>query len=151
MFSSADRKKQLDARRLICRLVDRTSPNLAPLEGESRVEARSNRTLPVVLAPLEDDRVLAEEAVFALTKDLTGQGLSLVLNHPFHAPQLVIGFWRETQPVFVLGSGRQNTPLGGGFWQLGIELREVLSIDRFGLARLAAVAVQLLPESKPVA
>ena len=147
MVSLLDRQKQLEACRHIRRLVDRTAPNASPLAGNARVEPRSNRTLPVILAPSEGRCVLADEAVFAVTKDLTGQGLSLVLNHPFHAEEIVIGFWQEIDPEFIAGRVCQNAPLGGGFWQLGVELREVVTSDWEGLHHFACLATQLLPET----
>jgi hypothetical protein len=148
MLFAFNRQKQVDACRLVRRLIDRTSPNLPPSDGESRLEQRSNRTLPVILAPVEHGDVVAEDAIFAVTKDLTDHGLALVLNHPFQAEAVVVGFWCEHAPCFFLGDMRKNTRLGGGFWQLGIELRELLNAEWLGLQKLTSQAVQLLPDAE---
>jgi hypothetical protein len=146
MFFSAQRKKQFEACRFILRLVDQTTPNLPSVAGEARIESRSNRTLPVILAPVENERAIAQEASFALTKDLTGHGLALVLSQPFHAEDVLIGFWNETGPGFVRGKLCRNMPLGGGFWQLGVEVLEVVDVDFLGLKPLVAMAERLVPE-----
>ena len=124
MFSFRRRSRQVDVHKLIRRLIDSSSPNLPPVKGNSRWEDRSNRTLPVLLIPMDDQRPQTAEAAPAITKNLSSQGLALVLHQPFWAEGVLIGFWHDGEPEFVRGEIRQNAPLGGGFWQLGIELTE---------------------------
>jgi len=145
MFTVAKRTKQIEASRLIQRLLNRSVPSILGLKGECRAESRCNRTMPVILAPVEKNSIVVDQAMYALTKDLNGHGLALVLNQPLKADKIVVGFWREADPAFVLGDVRQNLPFGGGFWQIGIELREVPSHDFPGLNNLACRAVLLVP------
>ncbi len=126
MFSFTTRKKHLEVHRLLRRAMDATTPNRPPIEGESRWEERSNRTIPVLLAPYAEGCPCLGEHAIALTKDLSSQGVAIVLPQPFRADEVVIGFWLENRPEFLLGRVRQNAPLGGGYWQLGIELTERL-------------------------
>lgn len=128
MFSFATRKKQNEVQRLLRRAMDTTSPNRPPLDGELRGESRSNRTLPVLLVACVDGRPTAEERIIALTKDFSSRGVAVVLPQPFRAEHVLIAFWLEGHPEFVRGQVRQNVPLGGGYWQLGVELTERLSI-----------------------
>lgn len=140
------RKKQPDLFRMIRRFIDRSSPVLPPSSGESRWEDRSNRTIPVLLAPRDGESVCSDEATFAITKNLSDHGLALVLPHPFRAESVVIGFWHADAPYFVLGSVRQNVPLGGGFWQVGLELHQMLTMaDHPDLMPLASLAGRLDP------
>jgi hypothetical protein len=106
-------------------LVNHTSPNLPPLEGDFRSENRANRTIPTLLTPWEDAEPAVDESTYALTKDFSDRGVSLVLHQPFKAEQVVVGFRLESVR-FTLGNVRQNVPLGGGFWQLGVELTGIL-------------------------
>jgi hypothetical protein len=146
MFSFTKRKKQSEIHRFIRRLLDSPRSTIPPVRGEHRWETRSNRTLPVLLAPWDENRPSPEEAAIALTKDLSGQGLALVLCQPFRAEQVVVGFWCEGEPQFVLGCLRQNVPLGGGFWQAGIELNQRLSrAECTALDLLVPLAARLKP------
>jgi hypothetical protein len=68
-----------------------------------------------------------------LTKDLAEMGIGLVANQPIRAEQVVVGLWGDERiasvPWFFIGDVRANTPLGGGFWVLGIELNEFANTE----------------------
>src|SRR5262245_7421711 len=121
-FSFDNRKKRLDAARFLRRVIDATTPNLAPVAGDLRIESRANRCAPALLVPFDDDTAIPSQVIYALTKDLSGNGVALVLTRSFTGKRVVIGFLFESLAGFVLGEVRQNVELGGGFWQLGIEV-----------------------------
>jgi hypothetical protein len=149
MFSFRKRNTQVDVHKLIRRLIDSSCPNMPPLSGNSRWEDRSNRTIPALLIPLADGEPQLHEAATAVTKNLSSQGLALVLHQPFWAEGVLIGFWHDGAPEFVRGEIRQNAPLGGGFWQLGIELSERLQADSLPDAhRLVALTARLDPNQE---
>jgi hypothetical protein len=127
MFSWGGHKQQLDVQKLLRRAIDASSPNLPPTDGESRYDTRSNRTLPLVLIPWQDNEPRPNGAVTALSKNLSSHGLTVLHVDPIEAEQVVVGFCVEKQPYFILGAVRHRTPLGGGFFQLGIELSRVLT------------------------
>jgi len=153
-FSFKERNKQIELRNCLRRIVDITSPNLPPLEGDARSDNRYNRTIPVLLAPWEDDGPVVDESATALTKDFSELGIALVLHQPFRAEQVVIAFRLSSEPrlevgstlYFVLGSVRQNAPIGGGFWQLGIMLTDLLNrADLPQLEPLVSITSDLVP------
>jgi hypothetical protein len=127
MFSFNTRKKRLEVQRFLRRAIDTTTPNVPPYEGNTRKENRSNRSTPVLLVPFDDGVAVAEKAIYALTKDLSGDGIALVLRESFSGNRVVIGFMLDGLPGFALGDAKQNVLLGGGFWQLGVELVELIS------------------------
>ena len=152
MFSFGKRKKQVDVHRLLRRIVDSSSPNMPRNQDESRWEDRPTRILAVVLAPYADNRPSLDESTTALTKNISSQGVCLLLPQPFRAEQVVVGFWQEDQAEYVLGEVRQNAPFGGGFWQLGIELIERISpAECPALRDLAPLAADLVPSAVPAA
>jgi len=127
MFSFAKRKKTVDLNPYIRRLCDLTTPNLTTaIEGRS--ENRYNRRIPTLISPWQDDRPLVDECVIGLTTDMADRGVCLVLNQPFHADAVVVGYWisRDAmcEPWFFVGDIRRNQAIGGGFWAVGIELAE---------------------------
>ncbi len=150
MFRGKQRDEQNKAAAYLRRICDLTSPNL-PRFDDLRGEHRQNRTIPVLLTPWEDDLALVAESVTALTKDISDRGLSLTLPAPFRAEHVVAGFWVPGvsdggQPRFLLGTTRQNVPIGGGFWALGIEtLRLLNSAEAEPLLAVAQSRLQTQP------
>ncbi|HET6883853.1 MAG TPA: hypothetical protein VFI31_27110 [Pirellulales bacterium] len=68
---------------------------------------------------------------------------------------MVVGIWSSAEAHFVAGTVRQSIALGGGFWQIGVESNELLSIGRSPeLARLLPWAARLDPsvpwETRPL-
>jgi len=151
MFSFLRRGKQAEVHRIIRRMLDEGVLPTLPGGKEERWENRSNRTLPVLLVPIDNGEPRTDEATTALTKNLSSQGLALVLHQPFWAEGVAIGLWHEGSAEFVRGEIRQNVPLGGGFWQLGIELTEPLSLDEHPeLEDLLPLAARLDPRRELV-
>jgi hypothetical protein len=140
------RDRQVEIHRVIRRLINTSTPNRVPLQGESRWESRSNRTIPVLLVPYDHNELSASEVVYALTKNLSSQGLALVLHQPLRAEQVVVGIWSNAQAHFVSGKVRQTVVLGGGFWQLGVEMTDLLCVAHMReLVRLLPLAARLDP------
>lgn len=148
MFSFDTRKRLGEVRDFVRQLVDLTCPNLPPLDGDSRAESRSNRALPALLAPWEHAQPVLDESTYAFTKDISDRGLSLVLSQPFKSFEVVVGLWLEG-PRFVLGEIRQNVALGGGFWQIGVELTALPDPDEYPqIQNLMPLASRLVPAGR---
>ncbi len=130
MFSLAKSKKMVDIQPYIRRLCDLSAPNLyTAVELEGRCENRYDRAIPTLLGPWQDDHPLEDACVFGLTNNIADRGIGLILNQPFRASEVVIGYWlpsREVmcEPRFFLGTLQHNQPIGGGFWTVGVELTE---------------------------
>jgi hypothetical protein len=151
MFSFDTRKRLCEVQSFVRQLVDLTTPGLPPDGGEFRTEGRSNRALPVLVTPWEDGQPVVDESTYAITKDFSDRGLSVVLQQPFKSVQVVVGLWLES-PRFSLAEVRQNASLGGGFWQLGLELTQLLNVAEFPQAqRLIPLAGWLAPRDKACA
>jgi len=147
MFSFSRRKSQMEVQRLLRRVMDVSSPDVPNEQEEMRGESRSNRSIPVLLTPHVDSQLLLRETETALTKNLCSQGLALIVTKPFQAERVVVGFWHEERPEYLLGEVRQNVFLGCGFWQLAVELLErLIPADHPELAVLTSVIARLQPE-----
>jgi hypothetical protein len=152
MFSFARRKSVMNVAPVVRRITDLTSPNLAPPDGDARSESRYNRSLPALLAPWEKDAVIAGECTWTLSKNLSDRGVALLLQQPFRAAAVVVGFWPPSAycpaehfgPFFILGEVRENVEIGGGYWQLGIAFTQLLN-DQLQVRELMPLAARLLP------
>jgi hypothetical protein len=149
MFSFKKRKKLLEVNQFIRRVIDTTSPNIPYIGGELRNEGRANRTIPILITPHDEDELRIGETCFAVTKDLSSQGVAVVIQQPFPAKQVMLGFWDEAQCVFAKGIVCYRAPLEGGFWQLGVQISEIVcTADSKELAQLAELAERLRPATE---
>ena len=151
MFSFNRQNKLVEVQKYIRRLADLTSPNLCSVEGELRATSRQNRVLPTILIPVEKNEPVVGEATPALTKDVSDDGVGLVLHQPLHVEQVAIGLWlaEEETPWFFQGEVRQNSRIGGGYWVIGVKLTEVLNVTESLHSILLPLAEQLLPGEAP--
>lgn len=130
MFFSKQDGEQHHATRYLRRICDATSPNMPRLD-DSRGDTRQNRILAVLVTCWENDRPVPSESITALTRDISDRGISLTLPAPIRFEDIAVGFWlpkiHGPEPWFFLGRVHQSTPIGGGFWSLGIEVKRLLS------------------------
>ena len=152
MLSIFSRKQRVECYPFVRKICDLTAPNMPSVE-EGRCERRYNRSLPVILCPWKDEELFTDKCVMAITKDISDQGLSLILTHPLGADQMIIAFWLRAaeleEPWCFRVRQRSEWPLGGGFWQIGFELREYMNREwREKLKALRPVAAGLLPPEK---
>ena len=153
LFSFSTRNKSIDSQRCIRRLIDLTIPNNGARRSTKRFEDRHNRSIPALLCPWKDGEPIVSEAVFVMSKDFADRGIGLILNHPFIATDVVVGFSLQgiTQnelPCFFLCKQRSNVAIGGGFWLLGVEVEEFVSLSYHDeLKPLISMARKLLPSS----
>ena len=156
MFSFTKRKAQNEVVGVLRRIVDRTTPNLTLLDGASRHQNRHNRTLPVLLTPRRGQATLLGETVIGLTKDISDHGLAMILTEPLADQDVAVTLWLATrqspdsEPVALLGRTRHCMEIGGGFWQIGIELTERLG-EQDVFDQLVSLAGQLLPAAGQLA
>ena len=126
------------------RVTDITSPNLVTDDTNARLSTRSGRTIPTLLIPCENGEPLVDETRFAVTKNLSSQGASFVLQQPLDSEVVVVCFLQESECVFVRGQQCYRKPLEFGFWQIGIELLEMISFGEYeSLQRLSELSKQL--------
>jgi hypothetical protein len=147
VFEEKAKTSQIESR--LRRICDLTSPNFPRLD-DLRCEQRQNRTIPVLISPWEKGVPVVAETTTALTRDISERGISVTLPHPFRTKEIVVGFWlsekHQNDPWFFLGITRQNVPIGGGFWGLGIELVEQLCVSSEpAIERLVSLARDHLP------
>lgn len=131
MFNFAKRKNVVDVGRMIRRIRDITIPNSPLNPNPERRQERSNRAIPTLICPWEDDEPLVHAATFALTRDVSDFGVGLVTNEPIEVECVLIGYWPDGddpgQPWFFLGEAKRLESIGGGFWTLGVEFQEFVN------------------------
>jgi hypothetical protein len=137
------RQKQGEVQRLLCRLLNSSSPELATGGLESRDEARAAHIRPMTLATEFDGEPAAGEALFGLTGDLCTHGLSVYVAHPVKTGKVFIGLWLEGKAHIFLGCVKNVVPIGGGFHRVGVELNEIAPPDGPGMATMRSLTEEL--------
>src|SRR3989304_3816518 len=93
-----------------------------------REEARVNLTVVVLVIPLHKDRPLVERIFAAVSKEFTTLGVALVLDEPRAVEEVILGFRWEGNMQFVRARARHLHPLGAGFYQLGLQMKEMVHV-----------------------
>ena len=155
MFSFSKRKKAVDLSPFIRRICDLTTPNMTSSPELVRAENRYNRAIPTLVVPYSGGRLMTDRYIMGITKDIADRGIGLILNQPFDASEVMLGFWMDddemTEPWFFNATSRRCAPIGGGFWTLGVELDEFANTHLGSkLQALEALAAELLPAEASV-
>lgn len=131
------RRKDVAVQSFILKLVNSHCAEVDSLNEGPRVEGRVNLTVVVLVVPLEKGVIRADHSFSALSKEFATGGMSLVLNQPRAVDEVLIGFWCEGQMKYLRGKAKHLSPIGGGFYQLGVELMQMVhASDHPGLEKL---------------
>ena len=125
------RKKTIDVQSFILKIINNDCPDLkAGIEGP-RAESRARLCVVVLIVPVENGEPLLDETFAGVTKELSSTGLALMLHEPKTPDGLIVGFRYDSKLHFIHGKARHLNPMGGGFYQLGIELTEMVETDEY--------------------
>ena len=136
------RRAQQDVWKCVRRIVDASSPNLCHANEQIRSDNRQNRCLPALVVPLAEEEPSVNEAIFALTRDFSDEGVSLLSSGELSTPHVICGFW-DDGPLYFLGEVRHVRSFGAGFHEVGVHLCEVIPNGQF--PQLQSLAAQLVP------
>jgi hypothetical protein len=121
------KNKDFGVQSLVLKLVNNNCPDLKALEEGPRVDNRVELMMVVRVVPLEGKRPLVRQAFTTVTKEFSNKGVAVVLDQPRGLNQAILGFRLEGRMIFIRAQGRHLNPMGGGFFQLGFHLLEVVS------------------------
>jgi hypothetical protein len=114
-------------RGVVLKLVNSNCPELVPEIEDTRSDKRVNLAIVVAVVPLENGRIQGNEAFTAVTKDFSSTGVSVVTERPLPFDRGILGFRMDGELVFLLAEARHVAPMGGGLFQVGFQLLEVVS------------------------
>jgi hypothetical protein len=121
------RGKRTAVRSFILKLINNNCPGLKAVHGCRRLDSRVNLTVVLTVIPIEDGQLQVHKAFAAVTKEFSNTGLAIVLDGPRPLHQAVLGLWFEGTATFLLATAKHLDPMGGGFFQLGFQLTEMVS------------------------
>lgn len=130
-LSLFSRNRNCDVQSFVLSLVNNHCPNLH-IEGEElRVDSRVNLTVVVLVVPIEDGRTEVDRCFVTVTKEFSNTGVSLVLAEPRPLDEMILGFRHRTSMTYIRAKAKHLSPMGAGFFQLGVKMLEVLSVEDY--------------------
>jgi hypothetical protein len=133
------RNKKIGVQSFILNLVNNNCPELEALAEGPRLEGRVNLVVAVLVIPVEGGEPLAERAFTAVTKEFSSTGVALVLDEPKGLDEVILGFRWEREISFVRAVAKHLNPMGGGFFQLGLRMTEMVPAGDFPRLELMSV------------
>jgi len=136
MFGFLFQKKRDEVRRLLAnRMNSRFS---SQFRYGLRKNPRGSFCEVVWVIPYDSDRSMPRvEAAFpVVTKDICSEGLSLIHTTPIDQQRIVVGLEGAVQMHFLLCHREHCTPLGYGYYQIGVHPEEILKLRADLLLRL---------------
>ena len=150
MFTATKAEQIDDPAPRLRQISDFTTSGWLARSNDKRTDYRYNRAIPALLVRWDDGRPVEDEWAIVLTRDISDNGVGLLLGMPIDVDEVVIGFWLPDEnmhaPWFFVGQPHYCAPIGGGYWTLGVQLVEFAN-DKYReeLQCLLPLAEKLLP------
>ncbi len=98
--------------------------------AHDRSATRGTFTEVVWVVPCSSPATADYSRVFpAVSRDLCTEGIGIVHNAPVTEPCVIIGLRDETAPRFIVCTPKHCTPLGYGFYHIGLFAEDVIQPD----------------------
>jgi hypothetical protein len=137
MFFSRNKKQA--ASNFILKLINNNCTDVLQLQDGPRSESRVNLSVVVLVIPVvSKKKVDPTKAFHAVTKDFSSSSVSVTVDSPRPIGDAIIAFRYEGEMHYAYAKARHTTPIGGGFYQIGFQLNEMIQpLDYEGLSHLS--------------
>lgn len=125
LLFTRDKKRQI--RSFILNLVNTHCVESCRFREGLRLDSRVNLSVALMVAPIERGRPNLDKAFATVTKDFSSTGMSLVLAEPLSLDEVILAFPRKATPTYARAKAQHLTPMGCGFFQLGLRLTEIVT------------------------
>jgi hypothetical protein len=125
------KNKTVGVRTVILKLVNNNCPELRAMIEGPRADSRVNLVVVATIVPVEGKQPQFDRAFTVVTKEFSSTGVGVVLDRPRPLHEAILGFRLEKEMTFLRAEAKHLSPLGGGFFQLGFRLTEVVSVNDY--------------------
>ena len=122
------RDKSRAVQNFVLNLVNRECLDSRKLVEGSRLESRVNLTAVVTIVPIENKRPCVDKSLVTVTKEFSSTGVSVILSQPHSLDKMILAFPWNSEMTFVLAKVKHLSPIGGGFFHLGLHMTEIVSV-----------------------
>jgi hypothetical protein len=131
VFFLQSRNKTLGVQSFILKLINNNCPELKALIEGPRGEKRVNLSLVVLVVPLEDGKLQVDNAFYAVTRDMSSNGVGIILSQQQALDKVILGFRIQNEMTFVHATAKHLNPMGNGFYLLGLEMTEIAPSSKY--------------------
>lgn len=110
----------------LLKVVNNNCQELRALMDGPRAETRVPLVGVVLVVPLVNKQPAMGQAFTAMTKELSTTGMALVLAEPRGLDEVIVGVRWEGEMTYLRAKTRHLNPLGGGFFQLGLQVTSLV-------------------------
>ena len=110
----------------LLKVVNNNCQELRALMDGPRAESRVPLVGVVLVVPLVNKQPAMGQAFTAMTKELSTTGMALVLAEPRGLDEVIVGVRWEGEMTYLRAKTRHLNPLGGGFFQLGLQVTSLV-------------------------
>lgn len=125
------RKNLLGVQNFVLKVVNNNCPELKGIFEGPRRDKRVNLTIPILVVPMENGQLQVGKAFNAVTQELSVNGVGIVLDGAMALDEVLLGFRMKTEITFVEAVAKHISPMGGGFFHLGLEMNEVIPTSKY--------------------
>lgn len=127
------RKNHNEVQQFLVRFANERQKDANQIVHEKRCSARAknNLNVGVWVVPFVDGQPDCDDSFVAVTSDVGWNGIGILADRPSTAEELVLVFSTERGRTFLRVKIHACTPLGVGFYRLGTEATEVVSLEEF--------------------
>ena len=86
----------------------------------------------------------------AVTRDICPDSLSIIHTTSFDSGQILVGFMSEFEPAFIRCNVRHCTPLGYGFFQIGLDAQKLVNVRPEQIEAISARLERAVENAEPV-
>jgi len=131
VFFLQTRKKMVGVQNFVLKLINNNCPELKALIEGPRLEKRVNLSIAVLVVPLVNEKLQICEAFNAVTRELSITGVGIILDQQRTLEEVILGFRLEGDMTFLRATAKHISPIGGGFYHLGLEMIEVVYLSDY--------------------
>jgi hypothetical protein len=131
VFFLDTRKKTLGVQKFILKIINNNCPELKALFEGPRRDKRVNLSLVILVVPLENGKLQVDKAFYSVTRELSSSGVGIILSQQRALDEVVLGFRQQGEMTFVNATAKHLTPMGYGFFQLGLEMTEIVPMSKY--------------------
>ncbi|NMC18789.1 MAG: hypothetical protein GYA33_00055 [Thermogutta sp.] len=129
VFSARRRLNQVQS--FVLKFLNNHAEPVSEFDPRKRNETRVRINTVVLLIPYRDHRPQLDKMFFGFTKDWSTTGISVILSEPRGVDQVIVGVRFEAEIHYILGKAVHLSPIGPGFYQLGLRFSEMLHVSDF--------------------
>ena len=125
------KRKDREVQTFMTKLVNNNCAELQALAEGPRLEGRVRLSVVVLVVPMVDGKPDVEATFAAVTKEFSSSGVSLLVEEPRSVDEVILAFRSEDAMKFLRGKAKHLNPMGAGYYQLGVQLSEMVRVGDF--------------------